>query len=263
MSVDDADRTETRVTRRGFRSPSARHIVPSPRGLTLTRVEVGRLRPTCVPAGLRVAVKRVIANADETESCDSDARRICDFRCDVNGLSVRVRPLGGQEFDSLQMVRVAILERGRRISRPASSTHDGQLAAATPSRSRSASVGHRRERLGNQAAGGYVVYDSVDGTFELPAEQAMVVADEDGPVFLGRAFESIAACYADHDIFVVAFLRTSAGVGWQEHDERLFSGVLRLSRLLCSPRRRVASCIGRLVRRSGGCRAAAGGRGGW
>jgi hypothetical protein len=103
----------------------------------------------------------------------------------------------------------------------------------------------------------------VDGTFELPAEQAMVVADEDGPVFLGGAFESIAACYADHDIFVVAFLRTSAGVGWQEHDERLFSGVLRLSRLLCSPRRRVASCIGRLVRRSGGCRAPAGGRGGW
>ena len=115
------------MTRRGFRSPSARHIVPSPRGLTLTRVEVGRLRPTCVPAGLRVAVKRVIANADETESCDSDARRICDFRCDVNGLSVRVRPLGGQEFDSLQMVRVAILERGRRISRPASQ-HSGRSA---------------------------------------------------------------------------------------------------------------------------------------
>ena len=55
----------------------------------------------------------------------------------------------------------------------------------------------------------------------------MVVADEDSPVFLGGAFESIAACYADHDIFVDAF-RTSPGVGWQEHDERMFSGVLRL-----------------------------------
>lgn len=60
----------------------------------------------------------------------------------------------------------------------------------------------------------------MDGTFELPAEQAMVVADEDSPVFLGGAFESIAACYADHDIFVDAF-RTSAGVGWQEYDERV------------------------------------------
>jgi hypothetical protein len=86
-----------------------------------------------------------------------------------------------------------------------------------------------REWLGNQAAGGYVVYDSVDGTFELPPEQAMVLADEDSPVFLAGAFEAIASCYVDHDIFVDAF-RTGAGVGWQEHDERLFSGVLRLFR---------------------------------
>ena len=50
-----------------------------------------------------------------------------------------------------------------------------------------------REWLGNQAAGGYVVYDPVDGTFELPAEHAMVVADEDSPVFLARAFEAIAS----------------------------------------------------------------------
>ena len=86
-----------------------------------------------------------------------------------------------------------------------------------------------REWLGNQAAGGYVTYNPADRTFELPAEQAMVVADEDSPVFLGGAFESIASCYADHDIFVDAF-RTGAGVGWQDHDDRLFSGVLRLFR---------------------------------
>ena len=86
-----------------------------------------------------------------------------------------------------------------------------------------------REWLGNQAAGGYVSYDPVDGTFELPPEQAMVVADEGSPVFLGGAFESIASCYADHDLFVDAF-RTGTGIGWQEHDDRLFSGVLRLFR---------------------------------
>jgi hypothetical protein len=50
-----------------------------------------------------------------------------------------------------------------------------------------------REWLGNQAAGGYVVHDPADGTYELPAEQAMVVADEDSPVFLAGAFETIAA----------------------------------------------------------------------
>jgi SAM-dependent methyltransferase len=86
-----------------------------------------------------------------------------------------------------------------------------------------------REWLGNQAAGGYVVYTEGTGTFELPAEQAMVLANEDSPVFLSGAFEAIASCYADHDRLVDAF-RTGAGVGWHEHDARLFSGVLRLFR---------------------------------
>jgi SAM-dependent methyltransferase len=86
-----------------------------------------------------------------------------------------------------------------------------------------------REWLANQAAGGYVVHDPADDTYLLPAEQAMVVAVEDSPVFLGGAFEAIAASYADHDMVVDAF-RTGAGIGWHEHDGRLFSGVLRLFR---------------------------------
>jgi SAM-dependent methyltransferase len=86
-----------------------------------------------------------------------------------------------------------------------------------------------REWLGNQAAGGYVVHDPAGDTFELPAEQAMVVADEDSPVFLGGAFEAIASCYADAGLFLDAF-RTGAGVGWDRHDDRLFSGVVRLFR---------------------------------
>jgi hypothetical protein len=99
-----------------------------------------------------------------------------------------------------------------------------ELAARTGTAER-----YVREWLGNQAAGGYVSYDPVDGTFELPPEHAMVVADEGSPVFLGGAFESIASCYADHDLFVDAF-RTGTGIGWQEHDDRPFSGVLRLFR---------------------------------
>jgi SAM-dependent methyltransferase len=86
-----------------------------------------------------------------------------------------------------------------------------------------------REWLGNQTAGGYVAYEPTRETYELPAEHAMVLADEDSPVFLGGAFETIASCYADHDVFVDAF-RTGAGVGWHQHDDRLFSGVVRLFR---------------------------------
>src|SRR5699024_10286992 len=36
-----------------------------------------------------------------------------------------------------------------------------------------------REWLNSQAAGGYVVYDAAQDTYELPAEQTMVLADED------------------------------------------------------------------------------------
>lgn len=105
----------------------------------------------------------------------------------------------------------------------------GPMTSATLAARTGTAERYVREWLGNQAAGGYVSYNPVDGTFELPPEQAMVVADEDSPVFLGGAFESIASCYADHHLFVDAF-RTGAGVGWQEHDDRLFSGVLRLFR---------------------------------
>jgi SAM-dependent methyltransferase len=86
-----------------------------------------------------------------------------------------------------------------------------------------------REWLGNQAAGGYVSYDPADGTFELGAEHALVLADEQSPVFLGGAFETVASCYTDHDAFVRAFT-TGEGVAWGDHDDRLYSGCLRLFR---------------------------------
>src|SRR4051812_35149962 len=86
-----------------------------------------------------------------------------------------------------------------------------------------------REWLGHQAAGGYVVHDADAGTFELGAEQALVLADEQSPVFLGGAFETVASCYADHDAFAHAFT-SGAGIGWGEHDDRLYSGCLRLLR---------------------------------
>jgi 2-polyprenyl-3-methyl-5-hydroxy-6-metoxy-1,4-benzoquinol methylase len=105
----------------------------------------------------------------------------------------------------------------------------GPITSATLAQRTGTTERYVREWLGNQAAGGYVVYTPADNTYELPAEQAMVVANEGSPVFLGGAFETIASCYADHDKFVDAF-RSGNGVGWAEHDHRLFSGVLRLFR---------------------------------
>ena len=105
----------------------------------------------------------------------------------------------------------------------------GPVSSATLAERTGTTERYVREWLANQAAGGYVDYDPADGTFELPPEQAMVLAHEASPVFLGGAFETIASTYVDQDKFVDAF-RTGAGVGWHDHDHRLFSGIERFFR---------------------------------
>ncbi len=84
-----------------------------------------------------------------------------------------------------------------------------------------------REWLANQVAGGYVTYDRRDGTFELPDEHAAVLADEGSDVFMAGMFEVLAAMWAATGQIGEAF-RTGDGVGWGDHDPRLYRGVERL-----------------------------------
>jgi 2-polyprenyl-3-methyl-5-hydroxy-6-metoxy-1,4-benzoquinol methylase len=122
-----------------------------------------------------------------------------------------------------------LLHLGDRLGLYKAMAGAGPITSSTLAERTGTSERYVREWLANQAAGGYVVYNPADASYELPAEQAMVVANENSPVFLAGAFEAIAACYADHELFVDAF-RTGAGVGWHQHDERMFSGVVRLFR---------------------------------
>lgn len=86
-----------------------------------------------------------------------------------------------------------------------------------------------REWLRNQAAGGYVTYDAEGDTYELPPEQALALADEESPFYLLGAYELIASLYADEDKIASAF-KTGGGMGWHEHDHRLFMGTERFFR---------------------------------
>jgi SAM-dependent methyltransferase len=88
-----------------------------------------------------------------------------------------------------------------------------------------------REWLANQASGGYVIHHASTGTFELPDEHAAVLADPDSPAYVAGVFPIIAAAWASADRVVDAF-RTGDGVGWHEHDPRLFRGVERIFRPL-------------------------------
>jgi SAM-dependent methyltransferase len=80
------------------------------------------------------------------------------------------------------------------------------------------------EWLNAQAAGGYVRYHAVSETYELSPEQAMVLAEEDSPVFIPNAWQVPASMWFDEERAIEAF-RTGKGVAWGDHDRRLYCGV--------------------------------------
>src|SRR4051795_96223 len=99
-----------------------------------------------------------------------------------------------------------------------------QLAATTGCRER-----YLREWLCQQAASGYVEYEAADGTFRLPPEQALALAEPDSPVFIPGAFQLLAAIVKDEPHITERF-RSGEGFGWHEHDHDLFEGTERFFR---------------------------------
>ncbi len=91
------------------------------------------------------------------------------------------------------------------------------------------SVAYLRPWLGNQAAGGYLSYDPATGTWTLPPEQAMALADESSPAFFAASMQLAVATLADLDAIESRF-RTGEGFGWHEHDPGLFIGTERFFR---------------------------------
>lgn len=83
-----------------------------------------------------------------------------------------------------------------------------------------------QEWLSTQAAGGYIEYDAPTRSFSLPAEHGLVLADENTLASGIAGFEVIAAVWAAADQLAHAYV-TGDGVGWHEHDSRLYSGVDR------------------------------------
>ena len=86
-----------------------------------------------------------------------------------------------------------------------------------------------REWLHNHAAAGWVEYDPATGAFTLPVEHAVLLADETAPTFLLGGFDFVASLWADEDTITNAF-RTGEGIGWHQHDHRLFTGCERFFR---------------------------------
>jgi precorrin-6B methylase 2 len=92
-----------------------------------------------------------------------------------------------------------------------------ELARRTSTNERSV-----REWLHGQVAGGYVLFDANTNQYVLPPEHAFVLANPESPAFLPPAFDVAASLWSDEDQLLAAF-RSGKGVGWHEHDCRLFT----------------------------------------
>jgi SAM-dependent methyltransferase len=86
-----------------------------------------------------------------------------------------------------------------------------------------------REWLANQAAGGIVEHDPASDRYLLPEEQALALADEDSPFYVLGGFEVLASMFADEPRILERF-RRGEGMGWHEHDPRLYKGTERFFR---------------------------------
>ena len=107
--------------------------------------------------------------------------------------------------------------------------HAGPLSSQQVAERSGAAERSVREWLRNQAAGGYITYDADSDRYTLPDEHALALADEDSPFYVLGAYDMFASLYADEDQIIEAF-RSGQGMGWHEHDHRLFRSTERFFR---------------------------------
>jgi 2-polyprenyl-3-methyl-5-hydroxy-6-metoxy-1,4-benzoquinol methylase len=86
-----------------------------------------------------------------------------------------------------------------------------------------------REWLGNQGASGYVQYDAASGKWSMAPEQALCLADPNGPVDLPGAYNIVEATFHALGRTLENF-KSGKGMEWGEHHPCLFSGTERFFR---------------------------------
>jgi SAM-dependent methyltransferase len=83
-----------------------------------------------------------------------------------------------------------------------------------------------REWLANQAAGGYLTYDSTSQRYIIPVEQAQALVNESSPAYVAGGFQMMMSLFRDEPKILEAF-KTGKGIAWGEHDKDLYQGTER------------------------------------
>ena len=86
-----------------------------------------------------------------------------------------------------------------------------------------------REWLANQGAGGYVMFDAESNKWTLSPEQALCLADPNGPVDMPGAYNIVEATFHALERTLANF-KTGQGMEWGEHHACLFHGTERFFR---------------------------------
>src|ERR687886_188080 len=86
-----------------------------------------------------------------------------------------------------------------------------------------------REWLANQAAGGYLTYDSASQRYTLPYEHAQALVNENSPAYVAGGFQVLMSFYRDEPKLLEAF-KTGKGIAWGEHDKDLYEGTEKFYR---------------------------------
>jgi len=137
--------------------------------------------------------------------------------------------MGQALTDMGAIISAPLIQIGDKLGLYKAMAHAGPLTSQEVAERSGAAERYVREWLRNQAAGGYITYDPDSDRYTLPDEHALALADEDSPFYILGVYDSIASLYADEDQLLEAF-RSGRGMGWHEHDHRLFRGTERFFR---------------------------------
>jgi SAM-dependent methyltransferase len=105
----------------------------------------------------------------------------------------------------------------------------GSMTAAELAQRTGTNERYVREWLGNQGAGGYVQYDPKLERWSLSAEQALCLANPDGPVDMPGAYHIVEATFHALGRTLDNF-KSGKGMEWGEHHACLFHGTERFFR---------------------------------
>jgi SAM-dependent methyltransferase len=105
----------------------------------------------------------------------------------------------------------------------------GPLTSTELSQRTGTSERYIREWLNAQAAGGFLEYDAEAGTYTLPPEHAIALADEASPAYLPGFFQMAVGSVLDSPR-VTEVVQSGEGLGWHEHVHDVHEGCERFFR---------------------------------